>query len=195
MIPFADNLGLVPSEFVGLESIFRSKQSKIILVEGETDLQYFEHIRHTYPKICGLSTDVEFVPYGGKDTLKNTHMLKFIVSRFEKVYITFDLDADSEVRPFLEKIGLEKKRDFLAVGLPKRGLNCVEGLLPADLRSRVYAREHEVIDQITSGDQKARNSARAKLKGILLDEFKKSKLNDRELLEFSKVFRNFSDHV
>ena len=98
MLPFADNLGVIAGEFIPWRRIVSSPNAKIVLVEGDIDVQYFEHLKERYPAIYQLPDDVEVVGYGGKDALKNTQVLQFMLSRLDRVFITFDLDAERDVR-------------------------------------------------------------------------------------------------
>lgn len=77
-----------------------------------------------------LAEDIEIVPYGGKDSLKNTSLVQFVLSKFDQVFVTYDLDADTEVRSALMRLGLKENQDFLALGVNVPGKDCCEGLLP-----------------------------------------------------------------
>lgn len=190
MLPFADNLGIVPSEFKSWEKIFGSHSNKIVLVEGDTDKPYFETIKEHYPSTYTLPPDVEIVPYGGKDALKNTPILQFMINKFGKVFITVDLDALAEVRPSLERIHLVEGEHFCAVGIDTPGCDCIEGLLPSAIRQKVYADRHDLVTTaVASQDSKKRNSAKNELKAALLQEFKKSLPPEKDLLQFKTLFK------
>jgi len=93
MAPFAEILGIIPPEFDAWRSIIGSESELTILVEGETDKRYFEFFRDEYPTIYNISADVEIVPYGGIDALRNVAMLRFVRRRFKRMFVTFDLDG------------------------------------------------------------------------------------------------------
>lgn len=187
MMPFSEILGIVPREFSSWKNLFSSVKSRVILVEGDIDKEYFLIIKEKYPNIYQIDGDVEIIPYGGKDALKNTPILQFMINKFGKVFITFDGDAKHEVKPSLERIGLVEEKDFISIGTDKPGNGCIEGLLPPSIKKAVYSTEIELVTQLT-GDTKSRNSAKSSLKRKMLEEFKKSTFDDRELSAFKKIF-------
>lgn len=188
MSPFAEHLGIVPPEFESWRNLFGTKRSKVLLVEGDTDKEYFDHLRVNFPKTLSLPPDVEVIPYGGKDALKNIMLVKFVLSKFDRVYVTFDKDAQADVKKFLERLGLVENNDFAAVGLAKPGREAVEGLLPDRVISAVNARETDLIMQLGSAKSDARNEARRKLKVAYLSEFKSHlDYSSTELTELGKL--------
>lgn len=192
MRPFADNLGIVPDEFISWKSAFGAHGNNVILVEGEIDYEYFLFFKENYPKIYSIPEAVEIVPYGGKDALKNTSILQFMINKFGRVYITFDLDAKIEVKAALERIGLRENDDFCAIGLDSAGSDCMEGLLPALIKQKVYSDCFELVTRLSSAESKERNSAKNELKRRLLDEFKITKMSDKELSLFKELFVRIS---
>jgi predicted ATP-dependent endonuclease of OLD family len=91
MAPFADHLGIGPSEFANLRPLFAAGKSKVLLVEGQIDLEYFGFLKQ-HGLLCDqLGSDIEVVPYGGKDTLKNTLLVQFVLRKFDMVFVTYDL--------------------------------------------------------------------------------------------------------
>lgn len=173
-VPYAEHLGIVPPEFDSWRDIITSKNNKVLMVEGEIDKSYFDYLRKEYPSLFPLPEDVEIVPYGGKDALKNTTILKFIINRMDEVFVTFDLDAAHEAKIAVSRLGLEEGKDFLAIGIDKPGKQAIEGLLPDRILSRVYGREVDLVMASQSANSTDRKSAKNKIKQILLDEFKSS---------------------
>lgn len=52
MAPFADHLGISAQEFSGLKQLFSADKSKVLLVEGQIDQEYFEYLQqHSQPVI------------------------------------------------------------------------------------------------------------------------------------------------
>jgi energy-coupling factor transporter ATP-binding protein EcfA2 len=100
MEPFSEILGLDNSEFTAWKEILSTGKSNVLLVEGELDRKYLEHIHSLNHHSLQLPDGLDIVVYEGKDALKNTILLKFIIEKFKKVFVTFDLDA----KPELEKI-------------------------------------------------------------------------------------------
>lgn len=188
MMPFAESLGIIPTEFKSWKCVFGTQANKVILVEGEIDKGYFDHFKSQYITIYRIPNDVEVVPYGGKDALKNTALLKFMIDKFARVFVTYDLDVDNEIRPCLERIGLKEGEDFAAIGKKEPGCEAIEGLLPAAIKKKVYSDHYELVSALQSQDTKARNSARSALKQKLLTEFKRERLDERTLQEFRVLF-------
>ena len=182
MAPFAENLGIIPPEFESWQALFSAQKSKVLLVEGEIDKEYIDHMRNSYEDKFGLASDIEVVPYGGKDTLKNTLLVKFVLSKFEHVFITYDLDVASEIETYLKRLGLLAQKDYAAVGINKPGRKAIEGLLPDRTLNVVNARETDLVMQMANGITKEKNSAKSQLKNMYLEEFKETKdFTDEEL--------------
>lgn len=188
MLPFADNLGIVPKEFGDWSSLFDTHSPKVVLVEGAIDKAYFDHMKKNYPNIYKLPHDVEVVEYGGKDSLKNTSILQFMINRFSRVYITYDLDAEKEVKRALERIGLEQTTDHCAIGIPEDGSDCIEGLLPPEVKKTVFSDNYEKVVALGSQDPNVRRSAKSALKTKFLEEFTSKEFDEKDLGEFKKLF-------
>lgn len=195
MAPFAEHLGLIPPEFEHWKPIFARTDSLLLLVEGEIDVEYFEHLRNHYQSKFSFPKALEIVAYGGKDTLKNIPLVKFTLNKARKTLITFDLDALAEVRRPLTSAGLIEGADFIAIGVDKPGRKAIEGLLPERVMSAVNARETELILQLQDGER--RKGAKSALKRRYLEEFKR--INDFTEAELdpliklgSKVNKRFS---
>jgi putative ATP-dependent endonuclease of OLD family len=78
MEPFALNLGLANPEFEPWRDLFFSRTNKILLVEGETDKEYFEMLRSNDHNQNRLNFDGEIFAYGGIGTIDNGVLLRFI---------------------------------------------------------------------------------------------------------------------
>ena len=188
MEPFSEHLGIVSPEFNYWRSLFASRDSRVLLVEGEIDKEYFLYVREILGTRSGLAEDVEMVPYGGKDALKNTTLVSFVLKKFDKIFITFDLDAAHEVKKSLELLGLVNKHDYLAIGMEQPGKNAIEGLLPQRIVSSVLSRETDLVMQLGSQNSSERRDAKRKLKKHLLDEFRsESDYSDIELRGFLDI--------
>lgn len=189
MLPFAANLGVIADEFIPWKKIVSSSNSRIVLVEGEIDVEYFRIIKEKYPDVYSLPNDVEVVSYGGKDALKNTQVLQFMLSRLDKVFITFDLDAQNDVVRKLEAINLKEKTDFQAVGVAKTGRECIEGLLPDSILAEVYAENVEDVLALSSADNAAKKSAKSNLKKAALEKFRNCNLKSDDIPDFATLFK------
>ncbi|MDE1767274.1 MAG: AAA family ATPase, partial [Thaumarchaeota archaeon] len=130
MEPFAEHLGISSSEFPVWRHLFSAHKNRVLLVEGQTDKEYFEYLIAQFATKFAIPSDTEITSYGGKDTIKNTALLKFTLSKFEKSYITFDLDAKGDLKNALGQLGLKEVTNYLALGVDKPGRDAVEGLLP-----------------------------------------------------------------
>ena len=188
MEPFSEHLGIVSPEFNYWRSLFSSRESRVLLVEGKLDKEYFAYIRDILGDRFGLPKDVEIVPYGGKDALKNTTLVSFVLRNFDKVFVTFDLDGATDAARALERLSLKDKNDYLAIGKNQPGKNAIEGLLPERVTAAVFGRESDLVMQLTSQKASERREAKAKLKRLLLEEFQSSsEYSDKELSGFINI--------
>lgn len=192
MLPFADNLGVLSDEFIPWKKIVGAANSQVVLVEGEIDVEYFKILKEKFPTLYNLSDDIEIVAYGGKDALKNTQVIQFMLSRLERVFITFDLDAKNEVARKLESIELVEDKDFCPVGLDRPGQDCIEGLLPRSIMSEVYAENTDEVAALGSAHSEAKKAAKSKLKKEALEKFRNCSLPSGELAEFAKLIKKIS---
>lgn len=175
MEPFGNMLGLNNSEFLAWKEVLFSGKHCVLLVEGDIDRAYFEHVATLNIPELTMPAGIDIVPYGGKDALRNSILLKFIVEKFKKVLVTFDLDAKSDLERIMSQIGLIEGDTYLPIGVPKPGKDCIEGLLPERVLAKVYGQNTELVMQMGSADAKERKSAKNSLKQKLLTEFKVDK--------------------
>lgn len=192
MAPFAENLGVITSEFHDWKNAFFARSSKVLFVEGEIDKGYFELFRSKYPEIYKIHEDVEIVPYEGKDALKNTALLRFMINKFKRVFFTFDLDAEREVAPSLQRLGLVDGKDFAAVGTKKAGCECIEGLLPESVKKAVHAIKVDDVNAAMSTESSVRRSAKQRLKRAYLEYMKENVIEDSELGAFRVLIGRIS---
>lgn len=187
MAPFAEHLGIDPAEFSSWRPVFSAYKSKVLLVEGDIDKQYFELLQQRSMPIEGLCKDVEIVPYGGKDTLKNTLLVQFVLSKFDQVFITYDLDAEAEVRSALTRLGLQETQKFSALGLNQPGKDCIEGLLPERVLAAVNGRETGLVMKLGSRE---RRDAKNDLKRMYFEEFRQqTDYTKEELKELGRILK------
>ena len=193
MEPFGSILGLDNAEFSPWKDVLFSGKQCVLMVEGTIDRQYFEHIHSLGLPELTLPKGIDIVPYDGKDALKNPILLKFVLEKFQRVLVTFDLDAKAELERIMSQIGLTEGVGYLTVGSGKPGKQCIEGLLPDRVLSKVYAANTDLVMALSSADGKERKSAKGSLKHKLLAEFKADKavLKD-ELKGFLPVFKALS---
>lgn len=195
MAPFSLILGLDNAEFEAWKDALSSKTKAVLLVEGELDKQYLEHISSLGIANFTIPPNVEVVPYGGKYALKNAILLKFIVQKFDKVLITFDLDAKSELERVMRQINLTDGKHYLAVGVNKPGAECIEGLVHESVRAAVFAANADLVMQLTSQDSNQRKSAKSFLKQKILERFKAATPTAAELSGFSRLFKIVSSEL
>lgn len=190
MAPFGTILGLDNSEFAPWKQVLFSPRQCVLLVEGEIDKAYLEHIGSLGIPGLALPSTIDIVPYGGKDALKNTILLKFIVQKFMRVLVTFDLDAKGELEKTMTQVGLGEGDGFVMLGVAKAGRQCIEGLVPERILSQVHGEKTDLVMQLTSGDASERRSAKSSLKQAILAAFKADKaLTKDELKNFSPLFK------
>lgn len=188
MAPFAEILGIIPHEFEAWREVIGLQNEKVILVEGPVDQAYFEFFRDNHPTVYQIPKDVSIEPYNGVDALRNVAMLRFVKRKFKKMYVTFDLDGRDAVTRHLESIGLKEKQDYLAIGKSTPGADCIEGLLPSQIVSSVYATEVDLVRATQSTKPDERKSARNNLKARLLDQLRQSGLPSSEFADFKAAF-------
>lgn len=193
MAPFADHLGIGKIDFDCLKPLFAVAKSKVLLVEGPIDKEYFSFLQNNSLACEKLNPDIEIVPYGGKDTLKNTLLVQFVLKKFDSVFVTYDLDAAAECKPALIRVDLEELKDFCSLGVNQPGKNCIEGLLPERTLSAVHAIHSTLIMKLGSTDNKERRRAKDELKKHYLNEFiSKIDYSKDELRELSKAIRTIN---
>jgi hypothetical protein len=172
MEPFGLALGVDNKEFEPWKNLFFAKSDSILLVEGDIDVEYFELLRDSCHGAQQLDCSGEIFPYGGRDTLKQAVLLKFIKDKYKNIFITFDLDAEADVEKCLISLGFEKGRHYWPLGYNEPGMRRIEGLLPQGTLSKVFSENPKLAQAMDETDKEARKSARNKLKRLLLDEFK-----------------------
>lgn len=196
MAPFSDHLGLAPEEFLCWRPVFSSYKSKVLLVEGSTDQQYFQFFQGDTPVCDRLSGDVEVQAYGGKDALKNTLLLQFVLRKFDKVFVSYDLDAEADVRAALSRVGLRENEGCLGLGLKQPGKDCIEGLLPQRVLAAVNGRETDLVMKLGSKDNSERRNAKDALKQKYLQEFKAhSDYTKEELADLHRVLKTINSRL
>lgn len=174
MAPFGQALGLEAAEFTPWKRLLLVQSDAILLVEGETDKEYFEMLRAPGHGAKRLSFTGEVVSYDGTGSLSNTILLRFIKNRYRRLFVTFDLDAKERVAKTLKALQLEEKRNFASVGVNSAGKRCIEGLLPESVTKAVYASNPSLVQAATAGTKDEQKSAKNELKRLLLEEFKKN---------------------
>jgi predicted ATP-dependent endonuclease of OLD family len=172
--PFSLALGLESEEIRPWEKLILSDSEAILLVEGETDKQYFEMLREAKHGPNRLNFHGEIVPYEGTGSLQNTVLLRFVKNRYQKLFVVYDLDAEKQLEKVLTGLGLEKKKHFAPVGVNSAGKRNIEGLLPEAVVKAVYSANADLVREATQGDKDEQHSAKNKLKALLLAEFKKT---------------------
>lgn len=196
MEPFSEILGLDNSEFAAWKKVLTTEKSCVMLVEGDIDKKYYEHIHSLGIQNMTLPSGIEIVPYDGKDALKNSILLKFIVQKFKKVFVTFDLDAKAELDRTMQQIGLVEGTQYMAIGANKPGRQCIEGLLPEKILAKVYSENTDLVMQLSAAETKDRKAAKSSLKQKLLAEFKSSKdLGAEDLKAFSPIFKALAKNL
>jgi len=172
MTPFGQALGMSSDEFKPWKALFGSQSEAVLLVEGETDREYFEMLRDPAHGNHALKFVGDVIPYEGVGTLKNTILLRFVKNRYKRLFITFDLDMKIDVERSLASLGLKKDHDYLPIGVEAAGKRAIEGLLPESIHRKVFSEHPHLVMAATSGTKDERESARNELKKLCLREFK-----------------------
>jgi len=151
-----------------------------LLVEGATDKEYFELLRDPGHGDRGLKFEGEIFPYGGKDTLQQKQLLKFIREKYKIFIVTYDLDVQCEIEPCLKDIGLVKGESYIAIGKQMAGKENIEGLLPESVTKAVFTDCSDLVQKALSGKRDEQKSAKSSLKKLFLEEFKRSASADSD---------------
>ncbi len=125
--------------------------------------------------------------------IENTVLLRFIKNRYPKLFVTFDLDASDRLERSLRALQLEKGRHYAPVGLSAAGKRNIEGLLPDRVTSAVHGANPALMQAITAGTREEQQSARSRLKKLLLEEFKKeAKAGSDDFSHFYQLARTIN---
>jgi putative ATP-dependent endonuclease of the OLD family len=173
MAPFGVALGLDAEEFKPWKDMMLGSTDSILLVEGDTDKKYFEMLRDPKHGSNRLVLQGDIVPYEGTGSLSNTVLLRFIKNRHRKFFVTFDLDAVDRVEKTLKALKLEKQKQYLPIGHNAAGKRNIEGLLPESVTKAVYEANPSLVQAATAGTKEEQESAKKKLKNLLLADFER----------------------
>lgn len=173
MVPFSEALGLVDDELKPWTDLLLNQSDAILLVEGETDKEYFEMLRSADHGSHRLAFDGEIVSYEGTGSLSNTVLFRFIKNRHKKLFVSFDLDAEQHVAKTLAALGLEKGQHYAPVGVNAAGKRSIEGLLPDNVRLAVFNAHADLVQAAMNGTTEEKKAAWKDLKKHYLNEFKK----------------------
>jgi len=172
MAPFGQALGLDAEEFKPWKTMLLVDSDAILLVEGDTDKEYFEMLRHQDHGNNRLLFQGEIVSYEGTGALSNTVLLRFVKNRYRRFFVTFDLDAADRIEKTLKGLQLEKSKHYMPIGLNAAGKRNIEGLLPESITTTVYGANAALVQAATAGTKEESESAKNRLKKLLLEEFK-----------------------
>jgi len=125
----------------------------------------------------------EIVAFEGTGALSNTVLLRFVKNRYRKLFVTFDLDAAGHLEKALQGLQLEKGKQYMPIGLNVAGKRNIEGLLPDAVTTAVYAANPGLLQAATAGTREEQDSAKGRLKKLLLEEFKKKATPGPEYFE------------
>ena len=174
MQPFGQALGLNAEEFKPWRNLFLSSKDALLLVEGDTDKEYFEMLRAPAHGACQLKFDGEIAAYDGTGSLSNTVLLRFLKNRHDRFFVTYDLDSETTVEKNLKTLSLERNKDYCAIGLNVAGKRNIEGLLPDRVVDSVNSSNGALVRAAVHGNTEEQKSAKSRLKKLMLEEFKRS---------------------
>lgn len=195
--PFVNSLGINAMDFGPMKDLIFSGTSKILLVEGSIDKEYFQYFQDEKFGTNALSSDIEIFAYDGADNAKNTILMNFIKKKFKKVVLTVDIDRYSDIKSSVISIGFTEKKDLFAIGKNDMGKRCIEGLIPPSSWSAVLSQNPELAQIITLENGQEQKRAKNEMKKKLLDDFKNTPISDTSHGDFysiiSKLNRAFKD--
>lgn len=174
--PFALSLGISGDDFGPLKSTIFSQKSDIILVEGSSDKEYLELLKHQKHGVNRLNFDGEIFPYGGVGNIKNNILLRFIKERFKRFVVTIDLDKHQELKKTFQTLGLTENKEYIVIGKNEIGRKSIEGLVPQSIFSKVYADNVNLVQQSMENSEDGKH-ARSQIKSKVLEAFKAEDLN------------------
>lgn len=172
MEPFGLVLGLDNEQFEPWKDVLFSHSEYVLLVEGDTDKEYLELLRDPRHGSNQLKFVGDIFAYNGRDNLRNEVLLKFVNSRYKKVFITYDLDAADVIENRLNALGLHKGKNYCAVGIDAPGKKSIEGLVPEGIKREVWSANPGLVEQVMSGSTREQRDAKNRLKRFILEEFK-----------------------
>lgn len=172
--PFCLALGISDAELAPWKDALFSNKEAVLLVEGDIDKEYLELLRDESHGDDRLKFSGVVFAYGGKDTLKQKQLLRFIMSQFKNFLVTFDLDCEAEVEPVLKSLGFIKGTNYIPIGRDLAGKKFIEGLLPDDVLQAVFGNNVDLVQKATSATGSDARSAKSALKKLYLEEFKKT---------------------
>jgi len=185
--PFALSLGISGDDFGPLKSTIFSGSNDIILVEGETDKEYFELLKDPKHGASQLKFSGEIFAYGGAGNLKNNILLRFIKERFKRFVVTVDLDKYADVKSSFTTLGLKENLEFIIIGKNETGKKCIEGLIPHNHLSKAYSDNVDLVQKAMENSADGK-SARNELKAKVLQSFKTEGQNELEnFTDFYKI--------
>ena len=190
--PFALSLGINGQDFGALKSTIFSETSDIILVEGESDKEYFELLKDSRHGANKLNFTGEIFAYGGAGNIKNNILLRFVKERFKRFVVTVDLDKIHDVKNTFDSLGLTENKEYLVIGKNQTGKKCIEGLIPSTLLSSVYSNNVDLVQKSMENSPEGK-SARNQMKKEILKTFKTEGQNDlNNYTEFYKLSKSLN---
>lgn len=184
--PFALSLGISGADFGPFKSTIFSGSNDIILVEGNSDKEYLELLKDEKHGNNRLNFSGEIFEYGGAGNIKNNILLRFIKERFKRFVVTVDLDKIHEVKCAFDTLGLKENQEYIVIGKNETGKKCIEGLIPHNLLSKIYAENVELVQKAMENSSEGKSS-RSELKTKILEAFKIEGQND--LANFSEFYK------
>ncbi len=191
--PFEHTLGVCGPEFDIFKTAIFSQSDILIMVEGESDKEYFELCRDKKHGNNALTEKGQIFAYDGKDKISNDVLLKFIRDRYSKVIITSDLDAESDISSKLQRLGFEKNKTYFPVGIDAPGKRAIEGLLPEAIRVKVRNENQDLVTALESNETNERKDAKNKLKRKYLEKFKaEASIDNGDYSELYKICKKLN---
>jgi putative ATP-dependent endonuclease of the OLD family len=172
MKPFGLALGVDNGDLKPWYDLFFSANDSVLIVEGDTDKEYFELLKDPKHGKNSLKLQGQIFAYNGVDSLSNTALIKYVKSRHRNTVVTYDLDREEYVLKMLGRAGIEKNRNAFAVGQNAPGKRTIEGLLPDSVLNDVHSEHTQLVQQATNDTGDARKSAQSRLKQLYLESFK-----------------------
>lgn len=190
--PFVNALGINAMDFGPMRDLIFSETSKILLVEGPIDKEYFQYFQDNKFGENALCSDIEIFAYDGADNAKNTILMNFIKKKFKKVVLTVDIDRYRDIKKSLLSIGFIENKDLFAIGKNSMGKRCIEGLIPPTSWATVLSQNPDLAQIITLENGKEQKAAKNDIKKKLLDDFKHTPISESTHRDFYSIIKKLN---
>lgn len=176
MQPFGMALGIDNADFTPWKDAFFSNKQPVLLVEGPSDVAFFEFLKQEQHGTNSLRSEILIYSYGGYGNLCNGAILKFLNNFSQHFVLTFDLDCQEKLAKHLANALFVEGKEFFPIGINEAGKRNIEGLVPTSITAQVYGNNPDIVTQRISGTPTEQESASNTLKRLIFEAFLNSEM-------------------